>query len=73
MSKVFVAQHSMIVPENPDEIQVPGLPKFDSRILVPIGMLTHISTQTKRIIGEMPTAGLDGTPQLIDGTRVKPN
>jgi hypothetical protein len=73
MSKVFVGQSCMIVPRDPDEIQSAGLPKFDSRILVPLHLITYISTETKRIIGEMPTAGLDGTTQLIDGTRVKPN
>ena len=73
MSKVFVGQHCVITPKDPNEIQISGLPKFDTRILVPMHMITHISTETKRIIGEMPSAGLDGTPQLIDGTRVKPN
>jgi hypothetical protein len=73
MSKVFVGQHCLIVPRDADEIQVMGLPKFDSRILVPIHMVTHISTETKKIIGEMPIANLDGTSQLIDGTKVRPN
>ena len=73
MSKVFVAQQSMVVPRNPDEVQLTGPPKFDSRILIPIHMITHISTETKRIIGEIPVAGLDGTSQLIDGIKIKPN
>jgi hypothetical protein len=73
MSKVFVGQHCMIVPKEASQIEDPARPKFDSRILVPIHMLTHISTETKKIIGDMPTTGTDGTPQLIDGTKVRPN
>lgn len=73
MCKVFVGQHSMIVPRDPSGIEVPGKPTLDSRILVPIGMLSHISTTTKKIIGEMPMLSADGTAQLIDGTRIKSN
>jgi hypothetical protein len=73
MSKVFVGQHCMIVPKDTAQIEEPLKPKFDSRILVPLTMITHISTTTKKIVGEMPTVGADGTSQLIDGTKVRPN
>lgn len=73
MSKVFVGQHCMICPRDPGGVEVPGKPTLDSRILVPLHMLSHISTKTKEIIGEIPTVGVDGTAQLINGTLVKPN
>lgn len=73
MQKVFVGQRSMIVAKNPTAIEVPGKPELDSRILIPMHMLSHISTKTKEVIGEIPIIGTDGTSQLIDGTRVKTN
>jgi hypothetical protein len=73
MSKVFVGQHCIVAPRNPQGVEVPGKPELDSRILVPLHMLSHISTKTKEIIGEIPTVGTDGTAQLIDGTKVRTN
>ena len=70
MSQVFIKQQCMIVPLNADEVVDVPMPRTDSRIIVPLHMLTHISTTTKKIVGDIPSVNEEGQPELSDGTKV---
>ena len=69
-SKIFINQQCMIVPKDGIRWEDLQVLSFDTRILVPLHMITFISTETKRIVGEIPGIGEDGMTQLSDGTKV---
>jgi hypothetical protein len=69
-SKTFILQQCMVVPKEPGAIEEMHKARFDTRMMVMLNMLTHIDTITKKITGEIPEVGKDGTPQLMDGTKV---
>lgn len=68
-SMVFITHQCMIVPKNPDAIQDMGKAVRDARMIVPLHMITHITTLTTHILGEIPEANLEGVLQLMDGTK----
>ena len=69
-AKTLIKQQCMIVPADHSEIEDKTKMKFDSKIMVPMSSLVYISTQTKRIDGEIPGVGLAGELQLSDGSKV---
>jgi hypothetical protein len=70
MYTVFVTQQCMLVPKDNDAIQEEESNfNYDSLILVPISMLTHIGTTTRVLAGEIPTI-VNGHLQLLDGSKV---
>ena len=66
---VFIKQQCMIVPKDPGGLENLKYTTFDSRVLVPLHMITHLTTETKKITGEIPDLDEDGTLQLLDGTK----
>jgi hypothetical protein len=72
-SMVFITHQCMIVPKNPDAIQDMGKALRDTRMIIPLHMITHISTITTRILGEIPEIGLDGFLEQMDGTKATVN
>lgn len=71
--QVFINEDCMIVPKDPgaiEEFTAQHIPA-DSRMLVPFHMLTHITTVTKRIIGEIPQLDENNVPQVSDGSKVR--
>jgi hypothetical protein len=72
-SVIFITSQCMIVPKDPDAIQDTSKPVHDTRMIVPLHMLTHISTITTRILGEIPEINLEGYLQMPDGTKAQVN
>ncbi len=69
-SKVFILQQCMVVPKGDVLVEDMSKVRFDTRMMVMMHMITHIDTITTKIIGEIPEVGEDGTPQMMDGTKV---
>jgi hypothetical protein len=66
---IFVKQQCMVVPKNPDELLDNTKIHFDGKYLVPWHLITHLTTITRKISGEVPEIGEDGVPKLMDGTK----
>jgi hypothetical protein len=67
--RVFINQQCMVVPKEPGKLEDMSRVQFDIRMLVPWHMITHLSTITKKIIGEIPEINEAGIPELMDGTK----
>lgn len=68
----FINDSCMIVPRNPNAIEEfsgQNVPP-DSRMIVCWHLLTHITTITKRITGEIPQLDENNKPQVSDGSKV---
>lgn len=63
-SKVFVMQQFVVCPLIPGQIENGQIYEPDKRIMVPMHMITHISTITKRVIGDIPYLGEESTAQV---------
>ena|ERR1700733_11808795 len=71
-AQVFINERCMIVPRNPEVIEEfagQNVPP-DSRMIVGWHMITHITTITKRIIGEIPQLDENNKPHVSDGSKV---
>jgi hypothetical protein len=69
MYTIFVSQHCMIVPKDPNQIQEEGNFIYDNSILVPIHMLTYIGTKTRQVVGDIPIIGEDNIARMSDGSK----
>lgn len=67
---VFLAQQAMIVQRDMMFLEDPTKIQFDTRMIVPMHMITSIHTTTHRVLGEMPEITPEGKAQLPDGTKV---
>ena len=70
MYQIFMAQQCLLVPKTAEVETVEEEFNYDDHMLVPMHMVTHIHTDTKKIIGEIPGIDDDGNPKLLDGTPV---
>ena len=68
-SKVYIVQQCMVVPKEPGRMESLAKPEFDTRMLVPLHLITHITTITTKIVGEIPEINLDGAAAFADGTK----
>lgn len=68
-AQVFIEENCMIVPKDPGSLEDIGAPADDSRMIVCWHLITHITTETKRIIGEIPQLDDNNSPLLQDGTK----
>ena len=69
-AKVFMLQNCMVVPKKPGELEDMNKVILDARWLVPLHMITYITTITKRIMGEIPEINEVGAPTLMDGSKI---
>jgi hypothetical protein len=68
-AQVFINENCMIVPKNPSALESFSNPATDSRMIVGWHMITHITTETKRIVGEIPQLSQDNRVLYTDGTK----
>jgi hypothetical protein len=54
IAELYVKRKCFIVPKDPAQIEEIGKVKVDSRILVPIHMISHIFTKTTKLVQEVP-------------------
>ncbi len=70
MCLVFLTQQCMIVPKTPGAMEDLKKVKHDSRMVIPLHMVTHIDTITTRLSNLTPMLAENGQPELEDGTKV---
>lgn len=67
--QIFVAQNCIITPKDSAAIQDEQNFNYDKMMFVSLGMITHITTETKRLVTPIPTADEYGNLQLLDGKK----
>jgi hypothetical protein len=71
MYQIFAAQQCMLVPKDQNVIQNDESRfNYDTLMYVPLHMITRITTDSKRLSGEVPTIDENGQAKLKDGTKV---
>jgi hypothetical protein len=72
-SAVFMAHQAMAVFKDSNAVQEFGKAARDTRMLVPMHMITHITTITTLIAGEIPEISSGNVLEFMDGTKASIN
>lgn len=70
MYQIFAAQQCMLVPRDQDAILLDESRfDYDTLMYIPMHMITRITTDSKRLTGEVPKIDEDGHPMYSDGSK----